>query len=99
MKNINEIRNYFLQEIEKNELKIRKHKNVHTTLNYMEHFLVLAFTMTGCISISAFASLLVILTGIMSSAAGLKNCVISTGVKKSKSIVKKRGRNKIKQYY
>ena len=36
----------------------RKHKKVCTTLNYIEHSLILASTITGCISISAFASLI-----------------------------------------
>ena len=34
-----------------------KNKNVCLTLNYTEHFLTLLLTVTGCISISAFASL------------------------------------------
>ena len=46
--------------------------NVSTTLNYIEHFLILAFTITGCISISSFASLLCIATGITSCALELK---------------------------
>ena len=50
LKNIDERRNYFLEEIEENELMSRKHKKVSTTLNYIEHFLILA----GCISIFAF---------------------------------------------
>ena len=49
----------------------RKHKKVCTTLNYIEHFLILASTVSGCISISAFASLLGIPIGIISSAVGL----------------------------
>ena len=44
-KNVNETRNYFLEEIERNELMSRKHKKVRTTLNYIEHFLILACTM------------------------------------------------------
>ena len=63
-KNIDETRNYFLEEIEQNELMSREHKKICTTLNYMEHFLILASPITGCISISAFASLLVIPIGI-----------------------------------
>ena len=63
-KNIDETRNYFLEEIEQNELVSREHKKICTTLNYMEHFLILASPITGCISISAFASLLVIPIGI-----------------------------------
>ena len=58
LKNIDETRNYFVEEIEQNELMSGKLKKVCTTLNYTEHFLILASTITGCISISAFASLL-----------------------------------------
>ena len=36
----------------------KKFEKVCTTLNYIEHFLILAFAVTGCISVSAFASLL-----------------------------------------
>ena len=39
----------------------------------MEHFPILASTITGYISISAFASLLGIPTGILNSAIGFKN--------------------------
>ena len=35
----------------------KKHKKVCTTLNYIEHFLILASAVTGYISISAFVSL------------------------------------------
>ena len=58
LKNIHEKRNYFLKEIEQNELISKKHKKVSTIQNYIEHFLILALTITGCISISAFTSLL-----------------------------------------
>ena len=64
LKNIDETRNYFLEEKEQNELMSRKHKKVCTTLNYFEHFLVLTTTITGCLSISALASLIAIITGI-----------------------------------
>ena len=73
LKNINETRYYFLEETEQNELMSRKHKKVCTTLNYIEHFLILVFTVTGCISISAFASLLGIPIGMMNSAIVLKS--------------------------
>ena len=39
----------------------KKHKKVSMTLNYIEHFLILFFAVTGCISNSVFASLLGIL--------------------------------------
>ena len=34
---------YFLEEIKQNELMCRKHKKVCTTVNYIEHFLILEF--------------------------------------------------------
>ena len=68
----------------------RKQKKVCTTLNYIENFLILASTITGCISISAFASLLGIPVGITSSAIGLKICAIAAGIKKYKSLIKKK---------
>ena len=49
LKNVNETRNYFLEEMEQNELMSRKHKKICKTLNYIEHFLVLASAITGCI--------------------------------------------------
>ena len=87
-KNIVKTRNYFLEEIKQNELMSRKHKNVFTTLNYIEHFLVLASAITGCISISNFASLLDISIEITSSVIGLKICTIAAGTKKYKSLNK-----------
>ena len=54
---MDETRNYFIEEIKQNELMIKKHKNVCTTINYIENLLNLVFTVTECISISAFASL------------------------------------------
>ena len=60
----------------------KKHKNVCTTLKYIEHFLILASPITGCISISAFAPLLGIPTGITSSAIGLKICAIAVAIKR-----------------
>ena len=53
LKNIDETRNYVPEEIEQNELMSRKHKKICATLNYVEQFLILASTITGCISISA----------------------------------------------
>ena len=67
-----------------------KHKKVCTTLNCIEHFLILASTVTGCISISIFAFLLDIPVEITSSAIGLKICAITAGIKKYKSIIKKK---------
>ena len=41
LKNINESRNYLLDDIKHNELMCEKHKKVWRTLNYFEHFLFL----------------------------------------------------------
>ena len=55
----------------------KKYKNVCTILNYIEHFLILASTFNGCISISAFAT-------------ALKVCAITARIKKYMSIIKKK---------
>ena len=90
MKNIDETKNYLIEEINQNELMSKKHKKVCATLNCIEHFLVLASTITGCVSISVSASLIGIPIRITSSATGLKICVITAGIKKYKSIIKKK---------
>ena len=59
----------------------KNHKKVCTTLNYIELFLILDSTITRCISISAFASLVGIQIGITSSAIELKICAITAAIK------------------
>ena len=66
------------------------HKKVCKTLNYIEHVLILGSTTTGCVSISAFDSLVGICVGIRSSAIGLKFCAITAAIKKYKPIIKKK---------
>ena len=61
--------NYFVEEVEQNELMSKNYKKIFTTLNYIEHFMILASAVVGCISISA--PLHSIPMGIMSSAIGL----------------------------
>ena len=68
----------------------KKHIKVSTTINYIEHYLVLGSTITICISISAFASLVAIPMRITSSAIGLKMCAISAAIKKYKLTIKKK---------
>ena len=58
--------------------------------NYVEHLLILASTITGCVSISAFASLVHVPVGNRSSAIEIKVCAITAGIKKYKSIIKKK---------
>ena len=52
--------------------------------------LVLAATITGCVSISAFASLVCVPIGITSSAIGINICANTAGIKRYKSIIKKK---------
>ena len=73
----------------------RRYNKVCATPNYIEHFLILASTITGCISISAFATLLGIPIWIASSAIGLKLCVIAAGIKKYQPIIKKKNHDQI----
>ena len=68
----------------------KKHKKVCSTLNYIEHFLVLASTITGCVSTSAFASLIGIPIGITSSTIGLKIWAVTSRIKKYKPIINKK---------
>ena len=67
----------------------RKHENVYTTLNYLEHFFILDSAITECILISAFASLIGISIGFKCSTIRLKICVIAEGIKKYESIINK----------
>ena len=90
LKKINEIRIYLIEEINRNELMSKKHKKVCRVLNYIDNSLIVLSTITGCISISAFASLVGIPIGITSSATGLKISVIVAGIKEFKSINEKK---------
>ena len=62
------------------------HKKVYRVLNYTEHLLILISIVDGCISISAFASLVGIPVGIANSAMELEICEITTVIKIYKSI-------------
>ena len=55
-----------------------------------KHLFILASTVTGCVSVSAFGSLVCVATGITSSAVEVNICVIIAGIKKYKSIIKKK---------
>ena len=65
-----------------------KHKKVCTTLNYIEHFLILASAVTECVS-SCFWFFTCIVIGITIPVIGLKFCAITAAIKKHKSIIKK----------
>ena len=50
----------------------------------------MASTVTGSVSVSAFAALVGISVGTTSSAVGIKICAITAGIKRYKSIIKKK---------
>ena len=90
LKKIDETINHHLEEIKHNDLMSKKHKKTCRTLNYFEHSLLFTSAVTGCVSISAFASLAAIPIAITSSAVGLKICAITRGSKKYNLIIKKK---------
>ena len=90
LKKTDETRNYLIEEINKNKLMSNKQRTVYRVLNHSEHLLVLFTTVTGCVSISAFASSVGIPIGITSSAIHLKFCVITAGIRKYTSTIKKK---------
>ena len=50
---MDETRNCPLEQMKNNEWISRKHKNICTTLNHIEHLLIWVFAVTECVSISA----------------------------------------------
>ena len=90
MRKIDEARNNLLDEIKHNDIMSEKYKKTCKYLNYVENLLVLASTVTGCISISAFASLVCVPVDLTSSAVGINICAITAGIKRYKSIIKKK---------
>ena len=98
LKNTDETKEFFLKNIEQNELMSKKLNKICTTLNFIEHFLILASTVTGEILISALVSLLGIPIGIRISGIGLKICAISAEIKKNESKIKQKKRSLIKEY-
>ena len=87
LKNKDEAKNYILEEINQNDLMRTNHKKVSTALNYIEHLLILAPAVTGCVSISVFASLIGIPINVVSSAAGLKISAITAEIKNYMPII------------
>ena len=71
-----------------------KYKNTCKYLSYVKHLLILASTVSGCVSISAFTSLVCVSIGITSSAAGINICVITAGIEKYNSVMKKKKKKK-----
>ena len=62
-------------------MRKKKHKKVCTTPNYIEHILILASTITECISAFCISSFVIDFPiGITGSAIGLKICAIASGI-------------------
>ena len=72
LEKIDEIRNYLIEEINRNELMSKKHKKVCRVFSFIHHSFIVISTITGCVSLSCFASLVGVPIGITSSAMGLK---------------------------
>ena len=90
LKEIDETRNYLSEEITHNDLMSEEYKKTCKYLNYVEHLLILVSTVTGCISVSVFASLVCVPVGITSCAVGTNICAITAGIKKYLLIIKKK---------
>ena len=68
----------------------KNHGKFCTTLNQIEHFLILALAITRWSSIYAFALLLGISIRITDTAIGLKICATTAGIKNFKSEIKRK---------
>ena len=79
-----------MNEIKHNDLISEKYQKTCKYSNYAEHVLILVLTITGCVSISAFASLVCVPVGITSSAVGIKICAITAGIKRYSQLWRKR---------
>ena len=53
----------------------------------VEHLFILVSTVTVCVSVSAFASLVCVPVGITSFAVGIKICAMTEGIKKYKAVI------------
>ena len=78
LKNRDETRNYLIEEENRNQLISEKHEKDCVTLSYIENFLISGSAITGCDSISAFASLVGIPIGVTSS--GLKIYAVTAAI-------------------
>ena len=90
LREVDEIRNYLLDEIKHNDLMSKKYKKTFNYLSYVEHLLISASSVTCCVSVSAFALLVAIFAGITNFAVGIKICAITAVIKKYKSIINKK---------
>ena len=85
-KKIDDVKIFALNEINHNDLMSKKSHY----LNNVEHLFFSVLTVTSCVSVPTFASLVCVSVGITSSAVGINICAIIAGIKKCNSIIKKK---------
>ena len=90
LRKIYETKNHFLDEIKHNDLMTEKYEKTCKYLNYVENFIILVSTVTGWVSISAFASLIFVPVRIKNSALGLNIFAIIEGIKKYSQLSRKK---------
>ena len=90
LRKIGETRNCFLDEVKHNDVINEKYKKTCKYLNYVKNLLILASVITGCISTSAFASLVGALVGITISAVGINIGTILQELKSICQLLRKR---------
>ena len=95
-KKIDETKNYLLEEINHNDSMNEKYQKTCKYLNYVEHLLILVSTVTGCVWISAFASLVCVPVDITNSAVGIKFVQSLPELKSISHLLRKRRINMIK---
>lgn len=88
---IDELRNYYLEEIKQGNLN----SNIKfcIILTYIEQLHILVSALTGCFSIFVFASLTGIRIGITSSEVGLETHAITAGIIKNNLVIQKIRKN------
>ena len=77
-KNMDETKNYLIEEINQNQLMSKKDKTFYRVFNYIEHLLILISTLLDAF----FPSLIGISIGITSSAIRLNIFVATAGITK-----------------
>ena len=73
-------KNCFSEEVKYNYFMSKKHKRVYRTLNYLNNVLVFISSVSACVSIPAFSSLVGVLAVIARYAIPLKICALATGI-------------------
>ena len=92
LKNMDEGRNYLLEEVSHYNSMIEKLKKVCRDLNWFKRFHIFVFDVSACISIFALYLLVDDSIGIANSAVILKISATTAGIKKYRSIMKKKSR-------